>query len=206
MPLLEVQSDFSRGIFRSRVSEAGGEMMTEYKKYFDAYCREHGLSLHLSVDMPAGYETAKGAFDVSSKTVFINAKGLEKEPVCIKLFYLFHELRHASQYLEPERFNETIHRSIQYVIMFDGTCYKLEKNRYLKCKLDGDERYFTNLYLGQPHEIDANTFAYEQTRKLCGDSAGLKELFDFWVPRQVVSDDEYNKIFVLIDEKTKGMT
>ena len=178
-------------------------MMTEYKKYFDAYCREHGLSLHLSVDMPAGYETAKGAFDVSSKTVFINAKSLEKEPVCIKLFYLLHELRHASQYLEPERFNETIHRSIQYVIMFDGTCYKLEKNRYLKCKLDGDERYFTNLYLGQPHEIDANTFAYEQTRKLCGDSAGLKELFDFWVPRQVVSDDEYNKIFVLIDEKIK---
>lgn len=177
--------------------------MAEYKKSFDDYCREHGLNLYLSFDMPSGYETAKGTFDVLSKTVFINAESLEKEPDCEKLFYLFHELRHASQYLEPERFNETIHRSIQYVIMFDGTCYKLEKNRYLKCKLDGDERYFTNLYLGQPHEIDANTFAYEQTRKLCGDSAGLKELFDFWVPRQVVSDDEYNKIFVLIDEKIK---
>ena len=181
-------------------------MMTEYKKYFDAYCREHGLSLHLSVDMPAGYEMAKGTFDVSSKTIFINAKSLEKEPTCIKLFYLFHELRHASQYLEPEQFNETIRRSIQYVIMFDGTCYKLEKNRYLKCKLDGDERYFTNLYLGQPHEVDANTFAYEQTRKICGASAGLEELFDFWMPRQAILNGTYDRIFSLIDEKTKGMT
>lgn len=178
-------------------------MMTEYKKHFDAYCREHGLRLHLLFDMPAGYDMAKGTFDVSSKTIFINAKSLEKEPVCIKLFYLFHELRHASQYLEPEQFNETIRRSIQYVIMFDGTCYKLEGNRYLKCKLGGDEGYFTNLYLGQPHEVDANTFAYEQTRKICGDSAGLKELFDFWMPRQVIPNGIYDRIFSLIDEKTK---
>lgn len=181
-------------------------MVTEYKKHFDAYCREHGLRLHLLFDMPAGYEMAKGTFDVSSKTIFINAKGLEKEPVCIKLFYLFHELRHASQYLEPERFNETIHRSIQYVIMFDGTCYKLVDNHYLKCKLEGSEGYFTSLYLGQPHEVDANTFAYEQTRKLCGDSAGLKELFDFWMPRQAILKGTYDRIFSLIDEKTKGMT
>lgn len=179
-------------------------MMTEYKKHFDAYCREHGLRLHLLFDMPVGYEMAKGTFDVSSKTIFINAKSLEKEPVCIKLFYLFHELRHASQYLEPEQFNETIRRSIQYVIMFDGTCYKLEGNRYLKCKLGSDEGYFTNLYLGQPHEMDANIFAYEQTRKLCGDSTELKELFDFWMPRHVMPDDEYDGIFALIDEKIKA--
>ena len=180
--------------------------MMEYKKYFDVYCKEHELNLHLSFDMPAGYEMAKGTFDVSSKTIFINAKSLEKEPVCIKLFYLFHELRHASQYLEPERFNETIHRSIQYVIMFDGTCYKLVENHYLKCKLEGSEGYFTSLYLGQPHEMDANIFAYEQTRKLCGDSTELKELFDFWMPRQAILNGTYDRIFSLIDEKTKGMT
>jgi len=107
------------------------------------------------------------------------------------------------EYLEPEQFNETIRRSIRYVIMFDGTCYKLAENRYLKCKLDGDEGYFTNLYLGQPHEVDANTFAYEQTRKICGDLAELKDLFDFWMPRQVIPDKEYDMIFALIDEKTK---
>ena len=99
--------------------------MTGYKKHFDAYCREHGLNLYLSFEMPAGYETAKGTFDASSRTVFINAEGLDKEPEYERMFYLFHELRHASQYLEPERFNETINRSVQYIIMFDGTCYKL---------------------------------------------------------------------------------
>jgi len=99
-----------------------------------------------------------------------------------------------------------INRSVQYIIMFDGTCYKLVENRYLKCKLEGSEGYFTSLYLGQPHEVDANTFAYEQTRKICGDSAGLKELFDFWMPRQAILNATYDRIFSLIDEKTKGMT
>ena len=99
-----------------------------------------------------------------------------------------------------------INRSVQYIIMFDGTCYKLVKNHYLKCKLEGGEGYFTSLYLGQPHEVDANTFAYEQTRKICGDSAGLKELFDFWMPRQAILNATYDRIFSLIDEKTKGMT
>ena len=178
--------------------------MSEYKKYFEAYCREHDLELRLSFEMPIGYETANGTFDVSSRTVFINAEKLNKEPEYSKLFYLFHELRHASQYLEPEQFNETIRRSIQYIIMFDGTCYKLEGNRYLKCKLGSDEGYFTNLYLGQPHEMDANIFAYEQTRKLCGDSTELKELFDFWMPRHVMPDDEYDRIFARIDEKIKA--
>ena len=142
----------------------------------------------------------------------VGAKGEElltskvnKEPEYGKLFYLFHELRHASQYLEPERFNETIKRSIQYIMMFDGTCYKLAGNRYLKCRLKGDEEYFNNLYLGQPHEVDANRFAYEQARKICGDSVGLKKLVEFWMPRQMISNDVYDKVFALIDEKTKMM-
>ncbi len=180
--------------------------MSEYKKYFEAYCKEHDLELRLSFEMPVGYETANGTFDISSRTVFINAEKLNKEPEYSKLFYLFHELRHASQYLEPERFNETIKRSIQYIIMFDGTCYKLEGNRYLKCRLEGGEEYFNNLYLNQPHEVDANRFAYEQARKICGDSVGLKKLVDFWMPRQMISNDIYDKVFSLIDEKTKTMS
>lgn len=175
--------------------------MTKYKKYFDIYCKEHRLNLYLSFDMPTGYETASGTFDVSSRTVFLNAAKLDKEPDDAKMFYLFHELRHASQYLEPEQFNETIRRSIQYVIMFDGTCYKLIEGRYLKCKLNGNKEYFTNLYLGQPHEADANTFAYEQVQKICGDSVELRKLFDFWMPHQVIQDDVYDKIFALIDGK-----
>ena len=155
--------------------------------------------------MPIGYETANGTFDVSSSTVFIIAEKLNKEPEYSKLFYLFHELRHASQYLELERFNETIKRSIQYFMMFDGTCYKLAGYRYLKCRLKGDEEYFNNLYLGQPHEVDANRFADEQARKICGDSVGLKNLDEFWMPRQMISNDVYDKVFALLDEKTKMM-
>lgn len=39
--------------------------MSEYKKYFEAYCKEHDLELRLSSEMPVGYETANGTFDVS---------------------------------------------------------------------------------------------------------------------------------------------
>ena len=63
--------------------------MSEYKKYFEAYCKEHDLELRLSSEMPVGYETANGTFDVSSRTVFINAEKLNKEPKYSKLFYLF---------------------------------------------------------------------------------------------------------------------
>lgn len=90
--------------------------------------------------------------------------------------------------------------------MFDGTCYKLEGNRYLKCRLEGGEEYFNNLYLNQPHEVDANRFAYEQAQRICGDSRELKKLVDFWMPRQTVSNDVYDKVFSLIDEKTKTMS
>ena len=68
--------------------ETGDERMSEYKKYFEAYCKEHDLELRLSSEMPVGYETANGTFDVSSRTVFINAEKLNKEPEYSKLFYL----------------------------------------------------------------------------------------------------------------------
>ena len=56
--------------------------MSEYKKYFEAYCREHDLELRLSFEMPIGYETANGTFDVSSRTVFINAEKLNRNRIC----------------------------------------------------------------------------------------------------------------------------
>ena len=68
--------------------------------------------------MPAGYETANGTFDVESRTVCINADYLKEAPDYEKAFYLFHELRHVSQYLCPELFSSAVNRSIQYVIMY----------------------------------------------------------------------------------------
>ena len=121
--------------------------MFDYQKLFAPYCREHALPLHLSAVMPVGYQNANGTFDVSSKTVFINAVRLNDTPNHEKAFFLFHELRHASQYLCPSLFSDTIRRSLQYIIQYDGTCYKQVNGSYRKCKLDGSEEYFTNLYL-----------------------------------------------------------
>lgn len=70
----------------------------DYKHFFDDYCKECSLDLHLSFDMPSDYETACGTFDPASKTVFINAEHLNAKPDYEKAFFLFHELRHASQY------------------------------------------------------------------------------------------------------------
>ena len=111
-------------------------MMFDYKKCFDDYCSAHNLALHLSFSMPAGYETANEIFDPACRIVFINAERLKNESDSAKAFF-FHELRHALQYLCPDQFSSTIQRSIQYIILYDGTCYKLANGRYLKCQLDG---------------------------------------------------------------------
>lgn len=178
--------------------------MFDYQSHFDAYCNTEGLDLHLSFDMPSGYENANGTFDLSTKTVFINETILKNSPDHEKLFFLFHELRHATQYLAPNKFDAAISKSLQYVIMFDGTCYKLIDGVYHSCKLDGRDDYFVNLYLGQPYEVDANTFAYERTKNICGDSEALKKLYEFWVPHQLMPYKIYDSVFALIDEKLKS--
>ncbi|MBR7081278.1 MAG: hypothetical protein IKI49_01005 [Oscillospiraceae bacterium] len=176
--------------------------MFDYRKYFDMYCEENGIELRLSFDMPPNYENANGMFDGAAKTVFINAARLAEASEHEKAFFLFHELRHASQQLCPEQFGSDINSSSKYVIMYDGTCYKLVGGEYLECKIDGDEEYFTDLYLGQPYEADANAFAYEQASKICGDSDELRSLYKFFMPRRPVPDGTYESIFAMIDEKT----
>ena len=173
--------------------------MFDYKTYVDKYCIDYHLDLNLSFDMPSGYETANGTFDVETKTVFINEKYLSDAPDYEKAYYLFHELRHASQYLCSECFSDIIKRSLQYVIMYDGTCYKIIDGKYYECRLEGEEEYFTKLYLGQPYEVDANTFAYESVKEIYGDSEELKKLYRFWNPEQPILDEEYNAIYLKID-------
>lgn len=175
--------------------------MFDYKSYFDAFCKNEGLDLYLSFEMPSGYENANGTFDVTTKTVYINAQNLVDAPDYEKLFFLFHELRHSEQYLLPSKFDNTIIKSLQYVIMYDGTCYKLIDGEYHSCTLDGSEDYLVNLYLGQPYEVDANTFAYEQTKRICGDSEALRKLYQFWLPNQQIANEVYEAVFLLIDEK-----
>lgn len=46
---------------------------------------------------------------------------------------------------------------MQYIIMYDGICYKIVNGKYFKCKLKSSKENSANLYLGQPYEVDANT-------------------------------------------------
>ena len=177
--------------------------MFDCQAHFDRYCRENGFDLRLSFDMPPGYESANGTFDAETKTVFINAALLHDAPDHEKAFYFFHELRHAAQELRPAQCSEAVRRSLRYVIQYDGVCYKRLSGGYAECRLEGGAERFTDLYLGQPHEADANAFAYAQAKALFGDSDGLRELYAFWTPRQAVPDEAYDAVFAEIDEKTK---
>ena len=150
--------------------------------------------------MPEGYETANGTFDPTVNTLFINKEMLQSQPEYEQMFYLFHELRHALQYLHPERFDDLISRSRLYVIQYDGTCCKLVDGKWKECKLDGSIDYFTELYLGQPYERDANDFAYEKVKELLGDSPELQEPHAFWTPKKAIEDQAYEELYLQIDK------
>ena len=178
--------------------------MIDHEGLFARYIKEQELDAKLSFSMPAGYETAYGTFEPESKTVFINAGLLRDAADSEKAFYLFHELRHASQHLRPELFGPAVRRSLQYVIMYDGRCFKLVGGGYRECRLEGGEERFSELYLWQPHEADANAFAYEQAKKLCGDSEDLRRLYAFWTPARPVPGGAYDAVFAEIDEKIQA--
>ncbi len=169
-----------------------------------AYCEEHHLRICFSTDMPEGYETANGTFDITKNTLFFNTRMLENAPDYERLFYLFHELRHVLQYTHPEQFSPILQKSLSYVLMYDGTCYKLVQGDWAECRIEGTEGYLADAYLGQPYEVDANRFAYEKVKQLCGESAELQKLYEFWMPKNPLSEEEYWKVYAEIDEKTKS--
>ncbi len=178
-------------------------MINEIESVVQNICRENNIEVKLSYDMPTGYETAYGTYDVTGNTLFFNIALLQDAPRCEVLFYLFHELRHAVQYLCPMLFDEQIKESMVYVILYNGTCFKLVRNMWQECILDGDEDYFTRAYRNLPYEIDANTFAYKKVKQTCGDSAKLQELLDFWIPKDSFDYEEYRKLFRRIDAKLR---
>lgn len=171
----------------------------EITSIFESFCSEHGLSVELNWDMPFGYETAYGTYDVTINTLFLNLTLLENTPKYEILFYLFHELRHAMQYLRPQDFAEEIQSSRFYVILYNGICYKLINLEWQCCEIEGDEEYWTNAYLGLPYEQDANKYAYEQAQKYCGVTDKLTELYNFWKPTKELPYSEYQSIFSKID-------
>ena len=179
--------------------------MSEVSKIIAEFCTETGISISLSHDMPAGYETAYGTYDVTINTLFLNVQLLQDAPEHEVLFYLFHELRHAMQYLRPESFDPQIQESRFYVVLYNGVCYKLVDNAWQEVVMEGAEDYFTRAYMSLPYELDANSFAYERVKELCGDIAQLQELFTYWTPTEQMQYPELETLFRQIDaELLKG--
>lgn len=166
------------------------------------FCKENSLAVTLSCDMPAGYETAYGTYDVTINTLFLNAQLLQDAPEHEVLFYLFHELRHAMQYLRPESFDPQIQESRFYVVLYNGVCYKLVDNAWLEVVMEGAEDYFTRAYMSLPYELDANSFAYERVKDICGNTDELQSLYSFWIPAEKMDYVELHDLFIRIDTAT----
>ena len=168
---------------------------TEWSALVESICAERGLSVVLSWDMPQGYETANGTFDPVAKTLFLNPAVLQSAPEYEAMFYLAHELRHAEQYQHPERFDAMIRVSLPYVVLYDGTCFRLRGETWQECRLDGGEERFRDAYLGFPYEVDANEFAAQRVKAFCGDSPALRQLRDCWRPKRIWSNEDYRRLF-----------
>ena len=174
--------------------------MLDIEVYFERYCKEHDLEIALSWEMPEGYETAFGSFDPTRRTLFLNKSLLRTAPEEEALFYLYHELRHALQYLRPELFDQQVQTSRFYVVLYKGVCYKLVDGTWKMCVLTGDTEYFKAAYLSLPYEQDANVYAYQAVREIIGNTTALRELASAWTPANPLPAEELERLFCLIDK------
>ncbi len=176
-------------------------MRYDIEGLFADFVRENGLDVRLSHKLPAGYEDAFGTFDPVTGTLFMDGAFLADAADYEALYYLFHELRHAVQYQRPELVDEDVRRSARYAIGYDGTCSRLDGDRWSKCKLEGDQAYFTLAYQSQPNELDANRFALERVSALLPERADMAEgLSELWLPDEPMDPAQLQALYRRIDE------
>ena len=144
-----------------------------------------GVETELAYEMPAGYELAYGLYDPVRGISYLNLD-LPGLSATEQLYYLLHEFRHAIQNGRQDLFPPELTEGLRYIIQYDGTAYRQEDGRLLETKLEGEQDYFTQLYLCQHYERDANEFAYRclstmsETQKVALD--GLDDLYAMWSP------------------------
>ena len=172
--------------------------MIDFRALADAHCQRHGLEVTLSIDMPAGYETAFGTYVPETKALHLNVRLLQDSPCPDALFYLYHELRHAEQYQHPERFSEAIRRSLPYVILYNGSCFKQTSQGWKSCRFTGEENFFTAAYLSLPYELDANAYACRQL-EAAGFTTAAEQQRQFWLPAAPLPEAELFRLFQRID-------
>lgn len=169
-----------------------------YRQTAESFRREHGLTFRFSHEMPAGYETAFGTYDPETETLHFN-EALQGDPV-EAAFTLFHELRHALQYQKPDAFSPDVRESLPYVILYDGTAYKLVSGSFRSCRLDLPEETLLNAYLSLPYELDANRYALERVRALFpGEPDRVESLRARWMPREKLTPAQLAPLFRRID-------
>ena len=106
------------------------------------------------------------------------------------------------QYLRPESFDPQIQESRFYVVLYNGVCYKLVDNAWQEVVMEGAEDYFTRAYMSLPYELDANSFAYERVKDICGNTDELQSLYSFWIPAEKMDYVELHGLFIRIDTAT----
>ena len=168
---------------------------------FNTFVKDNDLNINLSFNMPVGYENAHGTFDVLNSTLYFN---INKECSNVrKLFTLYHELRHAMQYIYSERFDEKIRKSLCYVVMYDGGVLKLKDGNWCESRLAKCDFEFKDVYLNLSYELDANKFAFEIVKSLINTSeeiAELEKIFKMFQPSLMISQKEMDNIFKQIDK------
>ena len=175
-------------------------MRFDAEKLFYSFIAENHLDIQLSYAMPSGYEDAFGTFDIAYRTLFLNRELLESRPEFEVLFYFYHELRHAMQYICPQEFPEPVRNSIQYVVLYNGSCFKLIDGEWKSCRLVGNEEFFTLVYENMPYELDANQYARDMVSSLLPDHrSDIESLFQSWLPKERLSEDDLVSIFHRID-------
>jgi len=165
---------------------------------FNNFVTENGLNIRLSFEMQKGYETAFGNFDVTKLMIYFNLK--KESSFTRKLFTLYHELRHAEQYLKVTNFPSEIQESINYVIQYNGMAYKLKDNEWKECRLTFTGIDFTDVYFSLPYELDANKFAYDMVKEMEGiDNVELEKIYISTLPKYRVEENILKEIFRDID-------
>ena len=159
--------------------------------YFD-------MGTELFFTMPEGFEAAQGLTDPDTGNIRVNAALFDDGAPFLPLFIFLHELRHAIQKERTELFSEEIAMNCSHIIQFDGTGYLVDGDTVITVKLDGEQAFYTELYLGSPAEMDANRFAYDLLRPVCDDE-GLHEHYRIWSPSYTLIPKEH-----MLDEFMKA--
>ena len=167
-------------------AEAKKALMREILRFTNDY---FGMGTELYFTMPEGFEAAHGLTDPDTGNIRVNEALFDDGAPFLPLFIFLHELRHAIQKARVELFSKEIAVNCSHMIQFDGTGYYVDGETVITVKLDGEQAFYTELYLGSPAEMDANGFAYRLLRPICDDEA-LSEHYRIWSPSYTIIPKE----------------